>query len=244
MRIPRLYTPPPLTTGESVLIDGQTAHQVINVLRLRSGAQLRVFDGAGHEYHAILGDTGRGRIAVTVGEQVAGLAEPLLQVTLAQGIARADRMDLILQKAVELGVSSIQPLWMQRSQSHLKGARLEKRRQHWQGVVISACEQCGRNTLPTLAAPASFADWIHTVPGSDCRIMLQPESAHTLQDTAPTNGNITLLVGPEGGLNASEQSLAKAEGFSGIRLGQRILRTETAALAALAGMQVLWGDFR
>ena len=244
MRIPRLYTDQSLVPGQLLTIGGQTAHQVTHVLRLRSGAALRVFDGAGNEHHAILQGTGRDSIELTVGEQVSASPESALSVTLAQGIARQDRMDLILQKAVELGVNTIQPLWMQRSQSHLKGERLARRRQHWQGVVISACEQCGRATLPVVEAPDSLANWIHTQPGADCQLMLQPDSAHTLPGIAAPAGNIVLLVGPEGGLESGEQSLARTAGFKGIRLGQRILRTETAGLAALAAMQTLWGDFR
>jgi 16S rRNA (uracil1498-N3)-methyltransferase len=244
MRIPRLYTAHALVPGASLSIDGQTAHQVTHVLRLRSGAALRVFDGAGNEHHAILQGTGRDSIELSVGEQIPGSPESALSITLAQGIARHDRMDLILQKAVELGVNTIQPLWMQRSQSHLKGERLAKRRQHWQGVVISACEQCGRTTLPVVEAPDSLANWIHTQPGADCQLMLQPDSAHTLPGIPAPAGNIILLVGPEGGLDSGEQSLAKTAGFKGVRLGQRILRTETAGLAALAAMQTLWGDFR
>jgi 16S rRNA (uracil1498-N3)-methyltransferase len=244
MRIPRLYTAHALVPGASLSIDGQTAHQVTHVLRLRSGAALRVFDGAGNEHHAILQGTGRDSIELSVGEQIPGSPESALSITLAQGIARHDRMDLILQKAVELGVNTIQPLWMQRSQSHLKGERLAKRSQHWQGVVISACEQCGRTTLPVVEAPDSLANWIHTQPGADCQLMLQPDSAHTLPGIPAPAGNIILLVGPEGGLDSGEQSLAKTAGFKGVRLGQRILRTETAGLAALAAMQTLWGDFR
>jgi 16S rRNA (uracil1498-N3)-methyltransferase len=244
MRIPRLYTDQPLVPGEVLIIEGQTAHQVTHVLRLRSGAALRVFDGAGREHHAILQGTVRGSIELTVGEQIPGIPESALSITLAQGIARHDRMDLILQKAVELGVNVVQPLWMQRSQSHLKGERLAKRRRHWQGVIISACEQCGRNTLPVVAAPDSLANWIQTVPGADCRLILQPDSASTLPEIAAPAGNVILLVGPEGGMDAGEQSLAMSAGFTGVRLGPRILRTETAALTAIAAMQALWGDFR
>ncbi len=207
-------------------------------------AALRVFDGTGNEHHAILQGTGRDSIELSVSEQIPGSPESALSITLAQGITRQDRMDLILQKAVELGVNVIQPLWMQRSQSHLKGERLAKRRQHWQGVITSACEQCGRNTLPVVEAPDSLANWIHTLPGADCRLMLQPDSAYTLPGIPVPAGNIILLVGPEGGLESGEQSLAKTAGFKGVRLGPRILRTETAGLAAIAAMQTLWGDFR
>jgi len=205
---------------------------------------MNVFDGAGHEHLAVLTDIGRAGITLEIGVAIPGNRESSLRIFLAQGIARNDRMDLILQKAVELGVHSIQPLWMQRSQAHLKGERLGKRLQHWQGVLISACEQCGRNTLPELLMPAVLPYWIGALPPAGLRLLLQPDSSETLSTLARPAGDIILLVGPEGGLNRDEQALASSAGFSGIRLGPRILRTETAALAAIAGLQTLWGDFQ
>ena len=171
------------------------------------------------------------------------MLEPPLQLTLLQGIARNDRMDFILQKAVELGVQTIQPIWMQRSHTRLKGARLEKRINHWQGVITSACEQSGRSTLPQLSLPEDYSTWINTGTDSDLRLMLQPDARSCLRNLEKPAGGISILVGPEGGLAPEEQALARTAGFTGIRLGPRILRTETAALAALAGIQALWGDF-
>jgi 16S rRNA (uracil1498-N3)-methyltransferase len=161
-----------------------------------------------------------------------------------QGIARNDHMDLVLQKAVELGAQTIQPLWMQRSQNRLKGERLEKRSNHWQGVIISACEQCGRATMPQLSPTKDYATWINsgTVAG-ELRLMLQAEALSCLRNLEQPAGRISILVGPEGGLTPEEEQLARSAGFTGIRMGPRILRTETAALAALAGIQTLWGDF-
>jgi 16S rRNA (uracil1498-N3)-methyltransferase len=244
MRVPRLHIPQGLVSGNTLVVTGQPAHHVRHVLRMRSGAALQVFDGTGHEHHAVLKAIGRSDIRIEIGDRVKSIAEPRLRLTLAQGIARNDRMDFILQKAVELGVSRIQPLWLQRSQSRLSGERLLKRRQHWHGIVVNACEQCGRASLPELLPPADYPTWISANPDRGARFMLQPDSAHTLPDSSPPAGPVVLLVGPEGGLNSEEQSLARSAGFRGIRLGQRILRTETAALAALAGIQVLWGDFR
>lgn len=152
-------------------------------------------------------------------------------------------MDFILQKAVELGVQAIQPIWMQRSHTQLKGERLEKRINHWQGVITSACEQCGRATLPQLSLPQDYINWINAGTGSDLRLMLQPEARSCLRNLEKPASSISLLVGPEGGLAPEEQVLARATGFTGIRIGPRILRTETAALTALAGIQTLWGDF-
>lgn len=244
MRIPRFYVPEVAASGEIISVTGQTAHHVTQVLRLRPGALIRLFNGHGPEWEAVLLQSRRAGIQLEVGSAVATIDEPSICITLAQGITRNDRMDFILQKAVELGVSRILPLWMQRSQGRVRGDRLEKRCRHWQGVIISACEQCGRSTLPQLSAPENYAEWIGTPRSSGHCLMLQPDSNHVIHDLPPPPGDSIVLVGPEGGLEAEEQQLATAAGFTGIRLGQRILRTETAALSALACMQALWGDFR
>ena len=242
MRIPRIYTPQALSEGTTLTISGQPAHHITHVLRLRVGAGLIIF-GQGREYHAILRDIRRSEVTIEVGISGRHMDESSIDVSLLQGIARNDRMDFILQKSVELGVNRIQPLWMQRSQSRLKGERLEKRIQHWQGVITSACEQSGRSTLPQLSLPEDYLTWINTGTDNDLRLMLQPDARSCLRNLEKPTGGISILVGPEGGLAPEEQALARAAGFTGIRLGPRILRTETAALAALAGIQALWGDF-
>ena len=244
MRITRLYTPGSLTSGTDVSIDGKAAHHVLHVLRLRTGASLRVFNGDGNEFDAVLAGTGRTNVILEIGNAVQTLPEPCLRIRLAQGIARHDRMDLILQKSVELGIGEIQPLWMQRSQSHLRGSRLEKRVRHWQGIISSACEQCGRAILPVLHAPLPYSEWINAPVDDGLRLILQPNAKQTLAGLPAPPGSITLLVGPEGGMDKSEQHLAISKDFIGLRLGARILRTETAALAVLSGIQALWGDFR
>jgi 16S rRNA (uracil1498-N3)-methyltransferase len=244
MRIPRVFLQQLLGSGNTVTVTGQAARHVTQVLRLRTGASLRVFNGDGMEFSATFVRTGRAEITLDIGSPVETLPEPGLPICLAQGIARNDRMDLILQKAVELGTGRIQPLWMQRSQAHVRGDRLEKRIRHWHGVVASACEQCGRATLPELLSPAPFPDWIARTNNDEMRLMLQPDSTRVLADLEKPSGGITLLVGPEGGMNTDERALATMSGYSGLRLGARILRTETAALAALSGIQTLWGDFR
>ena len=244
MRIPRVYTRQALDSDTSVEMRGQAARHVRQVLRLRSGDRLRVFNGNGREYSATLLTADRTAVTLQVDTPVATLPEPTLHVRLAQGIARNDRMDLILQKSVELGISQIQPLWMQRSQSHVRGERLARRTQHWQGVIASACEQCGRSILPELATPRPCAEWLREDDDNGMRLMLQPDSHQVLAALGPPTGKITLLVGPEGGMNADERRLAASAGYTGVRLGTRILRTETAALAALSGIQTLWGDFR
>ena len=243
MRISRIYVPQPLEEGATLTISGQPAHHITHVLRLRTGTELIVF-GHGREHRAVLRGIRRSELAIEVGAPCECMEESSIDITLLQGIARNDRMDLILQKSVELGVNSIQPLWMQRSQGRLKGERLEKRIQHWQGVIISACEQCGRSTLPDLLSPDDFAGRLTTRTFEGLNLMLQPDSATTLHDIPAPGGAIHVLVGPEGGMDTDEQALAANAGFTGIRLGQRVLRTETAAFAALAGMQTLWGDFK
>mgnify|MGYP001556268728 FL=1 len=211
---------------------------------MRSGASLHVFDGRGNEHHATLLEVKRSEIVLEIGNALPVTTESPRHLTLLQGIARNDHMDLVLQKAVELGVHAIQPLWMQRSQKRLQGERMEKRNRHWKGVIISACEQCSRATLPTLLPASDYASSVKS--GADdnlLRLMLQPEASLSLRGLEPPAGDIAILVGPEGGLTAEEQSLASSCGFTGVRMGPRILRTETAALAALAGIQTLWGDF-
>ena len=152
-------------------------------------------------------------------------------------------MDFILQKAVELGIQAIQPIWMQRSHTRLKGIRLEKRIRHWQGVIISACEQSGRSTLPQLLLPEDYSPCISSRTDSNLRLMLQPNARSCLRNLEKPPGGLSSLVGPEGGLTPEAPTLARTAGFSGISMGPRILRTETAAVAAVAGIQTLWGDF-
>jgi 16S rRNA (uracil1498-N3)-methyltransferase len=203
-----------------------------------------VFDGQGNEHQATLHEVTRSGITLEIGPALATTPESPLQLTLLQGIARNDHMDLVLQKAAELGVQTIQPLWMQRSQKRLKGERMEKRCRHWERVIISACEQCGRATLPTLLMVDDYANGFkqNTADNPLC-LMLQPDASSSLRSLEKPAGRVIVLIGPEGGLTTEEQSLASASGFSGIRMGPRILRTETAAIAALAGIQTLWGDF-
>ena len=243
MRIPRLYTPQAFIQGDELNITGQAAHHIAHVLRLSNGATVQVFDGSGCENRAIVRTINRSTVSLKIAGPVTVRPESSLDITLLQGIARNDRMDFILQKAVELGVNAIQPLWTQHSQAHLKGIRLEKRFKHWQGVIISACEQCGRATIPQLAAAKNYSEWMRNPETSGLRLLLQPDSETGMGTLKPTEERIHVLVGPEGGFDMDEQVLAKSVGFIGICLGPRILRTETAAIAVLAGMQTLWGDF-
>jgi len=243
MRIPRIYVPQQLSSGKVITVSGQTAHHVAGVLRLRPGATLRIFNGDGAEWSAVLLDCKRTQLRLEIEACIAPLSEASLNITLAQGIARADRMDFILQKSVELGVGRIQPLWMQRCQNRFKGERMGKRMRHWRKIITGACEQCGRSIIPALDSPEEYIPWINSQGTGSLQVMLQPDSTNALEELQPADGNLTILVGPEGGMNPDEQSLAIHSGFRGIRLGQRILRTETATLSALAAAHALWGDF-
>jgi len=243
MRVPRLHVDEPVTAGAELRLPEGAARHLRAVLRLRPGAALVVFDGRGASYQAQLLAAARGEVRVRVGEPLAEDVEAPLAVTLALGISRGERMDLAIQKAVELGVAAIQPLLTERSVVRLDGARAARRRAHWQGVAVSACEQCGRNRVPPLAPIAPLGDWLAAPAGPGLRLMPDPR-ARTGLDALPGAGNapLTLLVGPEGGLAPAERGLAAERGFTAVRLGPRVLRTETAVIAALAAVMTLWGD--
>jgi len=221
----------------------QAAHHAAKVLRLNIGDEITLFDGNGGEYAALINDLGKHGVTVQIGAHRAAERESPLSVTLAQAVSSGDKMDLTLQKATELGIARIQPLESVRSVVRLSGERADKRVAHWQGVVISACEQCGRNKIPEVAPISRFHDWLAVEEKSHLRLMLSPGAPKHLRDLPKPEYPITLLVGPEGGLAPAEIASAQHAGYTPIRLGARILRTETAALAALAAMQVLWGDF-
>lgn len=253
MRLTRVHVPAALQPGAVLALPDTAARHVAQVLRLTTGDALHVFDGEGHEFEAIITATRRTEVEVRIGAAVPNLTESPLAITLLQGVARGEKMDLILQKATELGVTRIVPLLMARSTVKLDAAGIAKRHAHWQAVIASACEQCGRARLPALipTAPMPMALTADGATGSsDLRLLLVPDThspslpalleSHTAQSTA----DIRVLVGPEGGFTAEEISLAVAAGYQHCRLGPRILRTETAGLAALAAIQALAGDWR
>jgi 16S rRNA (uracil1498-N3)-methyltransferase len=211
-------------------------------LRLRPGDALSLFDGVGHEAEARLQRADGSGVWVDVLNCRMLDRESPLVLNLAQGISAGERMDYTLQKAVELGVAAIQPLAMVRSVVKLAGDRADKRRAHWQGVVVSACAQSGRNRVPALAAPLTLADWLAAAPPPGLR--LDPEATLSLADLPPPVAPLWLIAGPEGGFDPRERQQLDRAGWLAVRLGPRVLRTETAALAALAAMQVLWGDLR
>ncbi len=206
-----------------------------------------LFDGSGGEHDAIIAGVGRDGVAVQVGGWRAVEREASLAVHLAQGVSSGERMDYTLQKAVELGVAGIEPVVTERSVVRLDAERAERRRAHWERVCASACEQCGRDRVPPVQAPCTATDWFAALPARAAmfplRLLLSPDATHSLRDLARPPGAILLLAGPEGGLTPQERANARQCGFHAVRLGPRILRTETAALAALAALHALWGDF-
>lgn len=236
--MPRFYCPAPLQSGPFTLTE--TVHRHVQVLRLAAGDTLVLFDGTGNEYPATLVEIGNKRSQVDIGEPTSYSRESPLTIHLAQGISSGDRMDYTLQKAVELGVSTIQPLFTRRSIVKLPPDRWAKKQLHWQNVVIAACEQCGRNTIPAVLEAKTLQNWLqHAHTGTGW--ILAPGGQNRLKQLAPQLHS-TLLAGPEGGLTDEEETQAEQFGLQRLTLGPRILRTETAALAALAAMQALWGD--
>jgi 16S rRNA (uracil1498-N3)-methyltransferase len=242
MRIPRLYSPQPLVKGSRLALDGRAVRYVVQVLRLRPGAELSLFDGQGAEHRAVLERVERRAAEVWIGEPLERNLESSLHIVLGQGISRGERMDYALQKAVELGVSSVVPLLTRYSPVNFSGTRAEKRHHHWQGVVISACEQCGRNSLPSLERPQPLAAFLSRQ-GVETKVLLNPLAKLPLKVLPPPReSRLMVLIGPEGGLSEGEIQAAQQAGFIGVRLGPRILRTETATVVTLAALQLLWGD--
>lgn len=241
MRIPRIHYPGTLEPGLCVTLPEGAANHVARVLRLPPGAPLTLFNGNGGEYQATLATVAKRTVEANVGAFLPTSTESPLSLTLAQGIAKGERMDYVVQKAVELGVTRVVPLVTEHCAVNLSAERQEKRLRHWQGVAISACEQCGRNLLPDVAAPMTFDDWLQQST-ADVALVLDPRATQTLDDLPVAAAAVTLLIGPEGGLSEREIGQALAAGYQGIRLGPRILRTETAALTAVTLAQARWGD--
>lgn len=237
MRIPRVLIRENLRAGETISLPRQAAHHLKRVLRLEGDHPVVVFDGEGEEYRARLGADD----SVTLEEATGRNPESPLDICLAQGVSRGQRMDYTLQKAVELGVAAVQPLFCERSVVRLDGKRLAKRMEHWQGVIESACEQSGRTRVPVMH-PATACTAL-TLDGNREGLFLEPESEQGLGGLV-TDRPLTLAVGPEGGFSESELAHLQANGFQGVRMGPRILRTETAGVAALAVLQALGGDLR
>jgi 16S rRNA (uracil1498-N3)-methyltransferase len=246
MRIPRLFLPLPLHPGARVGLDERAARHARDVLRLAAGAEVVLFNGVGGDSVARLVQSDRrGVLAEVLAAQPAPASESPLDVRLYQGVARGEKMDFILQKAVELGVTHIAPLHTSRSVVRLDVARAAQRTQHWRGVVIAACEQCGRGRVPEVAPPVGLPEAL-AADRAPLRLLLDPAAAISLPRCAADIGgrSLSLYIGPEGGFSEEERELLRRCGAQAVQLGPRVLRTETAALAALAALQALCGDWR
>jgi 16S rRNA (uracil1498-N3)-methyltransferase len=247
MNAPRFYCPMPLAEGLRADLPEGAARHAVRVLRLRVDDALTLFDASGGEYAARIVGIERERAAVEVLAWRNVECESPIDITLVQALQAGEKMDMTVQKAVELGVARIVPVISRRSVVRLDGERALRRTDHWRGVVASACEQCGRNRVPEVTALEGLERWLAKAPATGVRrLMLAPGAQQSLTTLPlPLPGErIELLIGAEGGLAPEEMQAAVQAGFVGIRLGPRILRTETAGLAALAAMQSLWGDFR
>ena len=242
MRNTRFYHDTSIPSGGRIELTRSAAHHARDVLRLREGDPVALFN-SGSEFAATIVNIGKRGVSVEIGAAIKPLPESPLRVVLGQAISAGEKMDFTLQKAVELGVHAIQPLASERSVVKLSPERAEKRLARWQGVVISASEQSGRSHVPRVAPVQPLRDWLASKPASSLGIMLAPHASARLVELKPQRDEIWLLIGPEGGFSDAECAAALAAGFSAAALGPRTLRTETAALTALAAMQASWGDF-
>jgi len=246
VRLTRVHVPGPLAAAGEVSLPEAAAGHVARVLRLRPGARLVLFDGSGADFLAEISEVAGSRVRARIHERVAGLPESPLAVTLVQAVSRGERMDWTLQKATELGVRRIQPVLAARSVVRLDERQGERRLRHWQAVVASACEQCGRSVLPVVDPPLELPRYLVGPRGEGLRLVLSPDAAASVAAIAGRldgdAAGVELLIGPEGGLEAAEIAAAVHAGFEPAGLGPRVLRTETAGIAALAVLQALAGD--
>jgi len=243
-RAPRFHLDAELLSGTRIALPEYAAHHALRVLRLRPGDEIVLFDGRGGEYQGVLCAAGRDGLAAEVGAWREIERESPLAAILVQGISSGERMDLTIQKAVELGAAAIQPVFTERSVVRLAAERARNRLEHWRRVAIAACEQCGRNRLPAVRAPRLLAEYCARPDDASLRLLLAPEAKAALRDSVGRIGStVALAAGPESGFTAAEEALLRAAGFVAVRLGARVLRTETAALAALAALNVLAGDY-
>ncbi|WP_027853574.1 16S rRNA (uracil(1498)-N(3))-methyltransferase [Marinobacterium litorale] len=240
MRIPRLFHPGELSTGEQIALDDNAFNHTVKVLRLSQGAELVLFNGDGCEYDATLSDVSKKHAKAQIGTRREPKRESPLRIEIGQSISRGERMDYAIQKASEMGVAAITPLFTERCEVRLNAERQDKRQRHWLQVAISACEQSQRCTVPDVESPSSLTDWINTC-DAELKLVLHHHTEQPLADIPPP-ASVALLIGPEGGLTEAEVAAAQSAGFRPVALGPRVMRTETAPVAATAILQFLWGD--
>ena len=240
MRISRLFIETTLSPNALISLDEKASHYLNKVLRLKANAPLIVFNGNGNQYNATIEAIEKKTVTIRTKDCDNINNESPLSIHLGIAISKGDRMDWVMQKATELGVTAITPLTSERTEVKLKGERLEKKLQHWRQIAISACEQCGRNRIPTINTLSIADDWINTV-AAERKLVLHHRTEQAI-DTTLNIASSALLIGPEGGLSEREINAAEQQGFEALRLGPRVLRTETAPLAAITLLQHSWGD--
>jgi 16S rRNA (uracil1498-N3)-methyltransferase len=244
LAMPRFYCPPPLPLTGTFDLPDDAAHHAVRVLRLKVGDSMEIFDGEGRARRGVL-------IAISSKHAVMGELvdssverESPLHIVLAQAMPSGDKLDWVIQKATELGVNEIQPLSSTRSVVKLSAERAAKRSEHWLQVAIAACEQCGRNNLPVIHPLQELTVWLEKTPAdADGRFILLPQGASSLHAQSPPTDKAVLLIGAEGGFTEAESDLALQHNYTPIRMGKRVMRTETASIAGIAALQMLWGDF-
>ena len=241
MRIPRIYTSANLTVGTDIDLDEGAARHLTSVLRMSAGQAIILFNGQGGEYSAQLTKAKKGRASASISGFIDSDKESPLNLHLAIGISRGERMDWIVQKATDLGVSQVTPVFTSRCEVKLSAERLKKRLTHWQQVAISACEQSQRNTIPVINSPVNLGQWLESCT-SDLKLVLHHRTEQRLAEMTNSSNQIALLIGPEGGLSDTEIEQALAASYQALAIGPRVLRTETAPLAAISIIQSLWGD--
>ena len=243
MRIPRIYLDQVMAEKKRYLLSIDAVHHVSKVLRMGVGQVLHLFDGRGGYIDATITRIDKRNVEVVTGDHHSDECESPLAITLVQGVARGERMDYTMQKAVELGVHHIVPVICQYTNVKLDEDKKQKRHDHWEKIIIHACEQCRRNRIPALTLTQALEEWVE-VDTNELKLILHPEASMRLSQIKRKPDKLTLLSGPEGGFSDSEVALAEKYGYQAITLGPRILRTETAALAAITACQVMWGDLR
>ena len=241
MRISRIYHPELLAVDQHITLSDDATNHLANVLRAKVGQAIVLFNGDGAEYSAHLVDVTKRKVIACVDSKLSLSVESPLSIHLGQGVSRGDRMEFVIQKAVELGVSDITPLLTERCGVKLSQERWLKKHEQWHKLIIAACEQCGRNTLPTLHPPTEFNDWINQST-SQLRLTLHPRAEKAFRHINLPPAGVRLLIGPEGGFSEHEIFQTEECGFQTIQLGPRVLRTETAALAAITALQAIHGD--
>lgn len=238
----RLFISQPISEGEVLCLDGEQGHYLSRVLRLKRGSEVLLFDGSNYEYPALVTEVHRKRVRLQPGAPLLRSLESPLQIRLVQGISRGERMDFVVQKATELGVHRISPVLTEFSVVKLQADRATRRLAHWHKIAHSACEQCGRNRIPVIDEPSVLHEFLRENTPAERRLLLHPSATVSLQQVDAPASSLDLLIGPEGGLSDIETEMLLDAGFEAVSLGPRVLRTETAALAAVAILQAKWGD--